>query len=158
MLLCLLLTRDPSAFGAKEIRNRKVVVFVLKDKRGSLKGSLQGTSSIGKSLGWELRQVPSEAGFSCAQLHEANILFSFINRQLTFLFSSIIRSYSSLNLLSQSLFFFRRMLLAYKPFDRHTLPVVLKSCAGLSAMRFGQQVHGAVLVNGFSLDLGNLNT
>lgn len=49
------------------------------------------------------------------------------------------------------------MLLAYKPFDRHTLPVVLKSCAGLSALRLGLQVHGAVLVNGFALDLANSN-
>ncbi|KAK7277652.1 hypothetical protein RJT34_22667 [Clitoria ternatea] len=94
---------------------------------------------------------------SCAQLHEANILFSFTIRQPTFLFNSIIRAYASLNLFSQSLFFFRQMHIAYKPFDRHTLPVVLKSCTGLSAVRLGQQVHGAILVNGFSLDLGNSN-
>lgn len=49
------------------------------------------------------------------------------------------------------------MVLAHKPFDRHTLPVVLKSCAGLSALRLGQQVHGAVLINGFGLDLANSN-
>nr|POE60024.1 putative pentatricopeptide repeat-containing protein [Quercus suber] len=49
------------------------------------------------------------------------------------------------------------MLLAAKPIDRHTLPVVLKSCAGLSALRLGRQVHNAVLVNGFTLDLGNSN-
>lgn len=49
------------------------------------------------------------------------------------------------------------MVISFKPFDRHTLPVVLKSCAGLSALRIGQQVHGAVLVNGFGLDLKNLN-
>ncbi|XP_061349333.1 pentatricopeptide repeat-containing protein At1g03540-like [Gastrolobium bilobum] len=94
---------------------------------------------------------------SCAQLHQANILFSFTNRRPTFLFNSLIRAYSSLNLFSQSLSLFRQMLLAYKPFDRHTLPVVLKSCAGLLALRLGQQVHGAVLVNGFALDLANSN-
>ncbi|KHN36495.1 Pentatricopeptide repeat-containing protein [Glycine soja] len=93
----------------------------------------------------------------CAQLHEANILFSFTIRQPTFLFNSLIRAYSSLNLFSQSLCIFRQMVLARKPFDRHTLPVVLKSCAGLSALRLGQQVHGAVLVNGFGLDLANSN-
>ncbi|KAH1143876.1 hypothetical protein GYH30_034211 [Glycine max] len=65
--------------------------------------------------------------------------------------------FSSLNLFSQSLSIFRQMVLAHKPFDRHTLPVVLKSCAGLSALRLGQQVHGAVLVNGFGLDLANSN-
>lgn len=49
------------------------------------------------------------------------------------------------------------MLLAYKPFDRHTLPVVLKSCAGLVSLRLGQQVHGTVVVNGYALDLANSN-
>ncbi|KAB1203573.1 WD repeat-containing protein DWA2 [Morella rubra] len=44
-----------------------------------------------------------------------------------------------------------------KPIDRNTLPVVLKSCAGFSGLRLGRQVHGAVLVNGFALDLANLN-
>ncbi|KAK7324838.1 hypothetical protein VNO77_28713 [Canavalia gladiata] len=94
---------------------------------------------------------------SCAQLHEAIILFSFTNRQPPFLYNSLIRAYSSLNLFSESLSLFRLMRLACKPFDRYTLPVVLKSCAGLSALRLGQQVHGAVLVNGFALDLANSN-
>ncbi|KAL2331895.1 hypothetical protein Fmac_019476 [Flemingia macrophylla] len=94
---------------------------------------------------------------SCAQLHKANILFNFAIRQPTFLFNSLIRAHSSLNLFSQSLSIFRQMLLEDKPFDRHTLPVVLKSCAGLSALRIGQQVHGAVLVNGFAFDLANSN-
>ncbi|KAJ7970527.1 Pentatricopeptide repeat-containing protein [Quillaja saponaria] len=49
------------------------------------------------------------------------------------------------------------MLLAFKPIDRHTLPVVLKSCVGLLALRLGQQVHGAIVVNGFALDLANSN-
>lgn len=35
--------------------------------------------------------------------------------------------------------------------------MVLKSCAGLLALRLGKQVHGAILVNGFALDLANLN-
>ncbi|KAK7371202.1 hypothetical protein VNO78_36770 [Psophocarpus tetragonolobus] len=93
----------------------------------------------------------------CAQLREANILFSFTNRQPTFLFNSLIRAHSSVKLFSQSLSIFRQMVLAYKPLDRHTLPVVLKSCSGLSALRLGKQVHGAVLVNGFALDLSNSN-
>nr|AFK35002.1 unknown [Lotus japonicus] len=94
---------------------------------------------------------------SCAQLHQANILFSFTNRQPTFLFNSLIRANASLNLFSQSLSLFRQMLRSWKPFDRQTLPVVLKSCAGLTALRLGQQVHGAVLVNGYGLDLANSN-
>ncbi|KAK2424301.1 pentatricopeptide repeat-containing protein, mitochondrial [Trifolium repens] len=94
---------------------------------------------------------------SCAQLHQANKIFSFTNRKPTFLFNSLIRAYSSLNMFSHSLSLFRQMGFCYKPFDCHTLPVVLKSCAGLSALKLGQQVHGALLVNGFGLDLRNLN-
>jgi pentatricopeptide repeat protein len=46
---------------------------------------------------------------SCAQLHQANIIFSFTNRKPTFLFNSLIRSYSSLNMFSHSLSLFRQM-------------------------------------------------
>ncbi|RDX90755.1 hypothetical protein CR513_27353, partial [Mucuna pruriens] len=74
MLLCLLLTRDPSGcssayecFGAnaaalRDSPNRKVLA-VLKDKRTTLKASMQGSSSsikyAEKPLSWELRKVPS---------------------------------------------------------------------------------------------------
>ncbi|GMN33049.1 hypothetical protein TIFTF001_044755 [Ficus carica] len=93
----------------------------------------------------------------CAQLYEANLLFCFSNHQSTFLFNTLIRAHSSLNLFSKALFIFRRMLLADKPVDGLTLPPVLKSCAGLSALRLGRQVHVAVLARGFGLDLANSN-
>ncbi|KAK4286310.1 hypothetical protein QN277_002881 [Acacia crassicarpa] len=92
---------------------------------------------------------------SCAQLQQANLLFSFTNRRPTFLFNSLIRAYSSLNLFSESLSIFRQMMFALKPFDCHTLPTVLKSCAGLSALLIGRQVHGAIVVNGLASDLSN---
>ncbi|KAK7267433.1 hypothetical protein RIF29_20107 [Crotalaria pallida] len=94
---------------------------------------------------------------SCSQLHQANTLFSFSTRQPTFLFNSLIRAYSSLNLFPQSLSVFRAMLCSNKRFDRCTFPSVLKSCAGLSALWIGRQVHGAVIVNGYASDLANLN-
>ncbi|VVA26530.1 PREDICTED: pentatricopeptide [Prunus dulcis] len=49
------------------------------------------------------------------------------------------------------------MLAPIKAFDRHTLPVVPKSCAGLLELRLGKQVHRAIFVNGFALDLVSLN-
>ncbi|KAG2718298.1 hypothetical protein I3760_03G213500 [Carya illinoinensis] len=94
---------------------------------------------------------------SCAQLHHANVLFSFATRQPTFLFNTLIRAHASLGLFSHSLFIFHQMLIAGKSIDRYTLPPVLKSCAGLSALRLGRQVHGIVLVNGFALDTTNSN-
>lgn len=50
------------------------------------------------------------------------------------------------------------MLVACKPIDCHTFPAILKSCAGLSALRLGQQIHTAVLTNGFALDIANSNS
>ncbi|XP_021891634.1 putative pentatricopeptide repeat-containing protein At3g23330 [Carica papaya] len=92
-----------------------------------------------------------------ARMHEATLLFSFTNHQPTFLYNSLIRSYASLNQFSESLSIFRLMVLALKPIDRYTLPAVLKSCAGLSALRLGKQVHAAVLGSGYAFDMANSN-
>ncbi|KAL6970814.1 hypothetical protein U1Q18_030498 [Sarracenia purpurea var. burkii] len=94
---------------------------------------------------------------ACAQMLEASFLFSRTNRQPTFLYNSLIRGFSSLNLFAHSLSVFRQMLVACKPIDHHTLPTVLKSCAGLSALRLGRQVHVALLANGFATDVANSN-
>ncbi|KAM0011236.1 putative tetratricopeptide-like helical domain superfamily [Helianthus debilis subsp. tardiflorus] len=92
-----------------------------------------------------------------AQLHEASIIFSVTNRRPTFLFNSFIRAYSSLNQFSNSLTIFREMVRAGKSLDRHTLPPVLKSCAGVPALRLGRSVHVIVFSNGFDLDVANSN-
>ncbi|CAN6557336.1 unnamed protein product [Malus baccata var. baccata] len=92
-----------------------------------------------------------------SQLKQSNLLFSFCTSRPTFIFNTLIRAHSSQGLFSQSLSIFLRMLATNKPFDRHTLPAVLKSCAGLLVLRLSKQVHGAVLVNGFGFDLANLN-
>ncbi|KAK9071460.1 hypothetical protein SSX86_010029 [Deinandra increscens subsp. villosa] len=94
----------------------------------------------------------------CAQLHEASIIFTFTNRRSTFLYNSFIRAFSSVNNFSNSLFTFREMLRAGKPLDRHTLPPVLKSCAGVPALRLGRNVHVFVFSNGFDNDLANSNS
>ncbi|KAE8674901.1 FAD/NAD(P)-binding oxidoreductase family protein [Hibiscus syriacus] len=88
-------------------------------------------------------------------MREAHILFFFTSRQPTYLFNSLIRAHSSLNQSSQSLTVFHRMIIAQKPFDILTLPPVLKSCGQLSDLTLGRQLHGAVLVNGYSSDLAN---
>ncbi|CAL5394830.1 unnamed protein product [Camellia sinensis] len=92
-----------------------------------------------------------------SQMLEASFIFSLTNRKPTFLYNSLIRAFSSLNLFSHSLSIFRQLLFACKPIDRHTLPPVLKSCAGLSALGIGRQVHGALLPNGFAPDVANSN-
>ncbi|XP_065867633.1 pentatricopeptide repeat-containing protein At4g16470-like [Euphorbia lathyris] len=94
---------------------------------------------------------------SCTQMRQATLLFHYTNRRSTFLFNSLIKAYASLQQFSPSLAIFRDMLDIRKPIDLHTLPSVLKSCAGLSSLRLGQQVHGVVLTNGFASDLANSN-
>lgn len=92
---------------------------------------------------------------SSARLPRAFRIFSITNRRSTFLYNALLRGFTSLSLFPQSLAFFRRMLADNIPVDRHTLPVVLKSCACLSTMRLGRQVHAAVLINGFAPDAAN---
>ncbi|OMP03811.1 hypothetical protein COLO4_10191 [Corchorus olitorius] len=50
------------------------------------------------------------------------------------------------------------MIIAQKPFDIFTLPPVLKSCGHLSDLTLGTQLHGSVLVHGYSSDLANNNS
>ncbi|MBA0829932.1 hypothetical protein Goarm_014496 [Gossypium armourianum] len=95
---------------------------------------------------------------SCSQMREAHILFFFTSRQPTFLYNSLIRAYSSLHQFSQSLAIFHHMIIAQRPFDIFTLPPVLKSCGHLSHVTLGRQLHGAVVVNGYSSDLANNNS
>ncbi|KAJ4833393.1 hypothetical protein Tsubulata_028196 [Turnera subulata] len=102
---------------------------------------------------WKLVSAYASRG----RIPQATLLFSSARRRPTFLFNSLIRAYASLDLFSDSLAFFRRMLVARKPVDRHTFPSVLKSCGGLLNPRLGRQVHGMVLANGFGLDLANAN-
>ncbi|GFY81577.1 tetratricopeptide repeat (TPR)-like superfamily protein [Actinidia rufa] len=94
---------------------------------------------------------------ACAQMPQASLIFSLSHRKPTFLFNSLIRGFSLLSLFPQSLSVFRQLITSAKTIDRRTLPPVLRSCAGLSALRLGRQVHAAVLENGFSLDMSNSN-
>ncbi|KAJ0020812.1 hypothetical protein Pint_31757 [Pistacia integerrima] len=94
---------------------------------------------------------------SCHQMQEAHLLFSLTNHQPTFLFNSLIRAYSSLQQFSLALSIFRQMILSRKPLDTFTFPSILKSCAGLLALKLGKQVHGIALVNGYLTNLANPN-
>ncbi|KAF6147760.1 hypothetical protein GIB67_006733 [Kingdonia uniflora] len=94
---------------------------------------------------------------ACAQMTEAIFIFSCTNRQSTFLYNCLIRGYASLKLFHESLNTYRHMLLAGKQPDRCTLPSVLKSCTGLSALNLGRQLHAFVLIHGFFHYVSNSN-
>uniref|UniRef100_A0A7N0V0K4 Pentatricopeptide repeat-containing protein n=1 Tax=Kalanchoe fedtschenkoi TaxID=63787 RepID=A0A7N0V0K4_KALFE len=94
---------------------------------------------------------------SCGKMDEAEYVFFVTNKKSTFLYNVMMRGYASMDLFAKSLLVFRQMLYDVKPFDLNTFPVVLKSVAGLPSLRLGKQVHSALLVNGFALDLANCN-
>ncbi|OVA07143.1 Pentatricopeptide repeat [Macleaya cordata] len=90
-------------------------------------------------------------------MEEAVFIFNRTNRQSTFLYNSMIRGYASVNLFRKSLNFYRHMTLQRKQLDLHTLPSVLKSCAGLSSLHLGRKAHVAVFKHGFFYDLATSN-
>ncbi|GMG98413.1 hypothetical protein Nepgr_000253 [Nepenthes gracilis] len=94
---------------------------------------------------------------SCAQMAAANYIFSLSNRQSTFLYNTLIRGYASIREFHRSLSTFCQMLVAHKPIDCNTLPAVLRSIAGISALRLGRRVHVSVLVNGLANDAAHSN-
>ncbi|XP_074353853.1 pentatricopeptide repeat-containing protein At1g06140, mitochondrial-like [Apium graveolens] len=97
---------------------------------------------------------------SCQQMHQASYIFSTTNqrnKKPTFLFNSLIKGYNSIQLFSETINVFAYMVSVKKQIDKNTLPGVLKACGGLSGLRLGRIVHGFVVVNGFVLDLANLN-
>ncbi|KAF9598935.1 hypothetical protein IFM89_033133 [Coptis chinensis] len=90
-------------------------------------------------------------------MHEAAYIFSVTNRHSTFLYNTVIRGYAALNHFRDSMNVYSQMRFHGKRHDRHTLPSVLKSCAGLSALHLGRRLHVVVLVNGFSYDVATCN-
>lgn len=94
---------------------------------------------------------------SCAQMADAQLIFSFINRKSTFIYNTLIRGYASTKQFNLSISCFHELLISDSNIDKYTLPVVLKSVSAVSSMRLGQQLHTLALVRGFSSELSNCN-
>ncbi|CAK9178390.1 unnamed protein product [Ilex paraguariensis] len=83
---------------------------------------------------------------------DANLILDSIPEPDVLSFSPLIVAYSKFNLFNDSLCLFSRMLSQGLVPDHHVLPTTVKACAGLSALKVGQQVHGFASTSGLGLD------
>ncbi|CAL9074170.1 unnamed protein product [Musa acuminata var. zebrina] len=81
-------------------------------------------------------------------VQDARKIFDEIPHPNTFLYNAVLRAHLGARQLPQTLHLFRRMTavtsLSDRP-DNFTLSIVLRACAGLSALRHGQAIHGLVV-------------
>ncbi|RZS28420.1 hypothetical protein BHM03_00062004 [Ensete ventricosum] len=81
-------------------------------------------------------------------VQDARKVFDEIPHPNTFLYNAVLRAHLRARQLPQTLRLFRRMTavasLSDRP-DNFTLSIVLRACAGLSALRHGQAIHGLVV-------------
>ncbi|XP_058077088.1 pentatricopeptide repeat-containing protein At1g08070, chloroplastic-like [Magnolia sinica] len=78
----------------------------------------------------------------------ATRLFESVFHPDLILCNSMLKAYTQNGLFELALHFYLRMLeRGFYP-DHYTLPYVLKACAGLSNVGFGEQVHGSLVKNG----------
>ncbi|XP_028121158.1 putative pentatricopeptide repeat-containing protein At3g01580 [Camellia sinensis] len=86
-------------------------------------------------------------------LHTARKLFDETPHPNVHLWNSILRSYCREKQYGQTLLLFCQMLSAEKP-DNLTLPIVVRACARLRALKFGKMIHGFVKKSdNFGLDM-----
>eukprot|EP01018_Ginkgo_biloba_P010114 Gb_03354 [translate_table: standard] len=85
-------------------------------------------------------------------LENARLIFDKIYEPNVFLFNAMIRGYARNGLYEDTLAIYYQMQRAGVQPDRFTFPVVLKACAGLSALQEGKEVHYHILKTGFDSD------
>ncbi|KAJ8633614.1 hypothetical protein MRB53_026950 [Persea americana] len=83
----------------------------------------------------------------------AHKLFDEIPQPDAFSWNTLIRGYADLGPCEQALFLYKQMHLSGLSPDHFTFPFVVRSCAVLSALREGREVHCNVIKNGFNSDV-----
>ncbi|XP_058079585.1 pentatricopeptide repeat-containing protein At3g12770-like [Magnolia sinica] len=83
----------------------------------------------------------------------ARLLFDKTPQPDVFAWNTLIRGYADLGPCEQALILYKRMHFAGLSPDYFTFPSVVRSCAVLSALREGQEVHCNVIKNGFDSDV-----
>ncbi|KAK9270979.1 hypothetical protein L1049_026567 [Liquidambar formosana] len=83
---------------------------------------------------------------------DATLVLDSVPEPNLFSFSTLIYASSKHNRFNHALRIFSRMLSQGLVPDSHVVPSVVKACAGLAALRTGQQVHGIASVSGLASD------
>ncbi|KAK9281865.1 hypothetical protein L1049_004772 [Liquidambar formosana] len=86
---------------------------------------------------------------SLSKPNSSTKVFDSVTPKDTFLWNSIIKSHFSNGDYPQALEFYTSMRLSYSPPNHFTIPMVVTSCAELTLLNFGKQIHGLVSQLGF---------
>ncbi|KAJ7979249.1 Pentatricopeptide repeat [Quillaja saponaria] len=86
-------------------------------------------------------------------MNYARQLFDSIPERDVFLWNTLIRGYADLGPCQEAIFLYRSMHRAGFLPDNYTFPFVVRSCAVISALREGKEVHCNIIKNGFDLDV-----
>ncbi|XP_077246272.1 pentatricopeptide repeat (PPR) superfamily protein [Tasmannia lanceolata] len=86
------------------------------------------------------------------QFSDANLVLDSISNPDAFSFSALISACSKSNRFNHALHLLHQMISHGLLPDNFVFPSTLKACAGLSALRIGQQIHKLVNVTGFATD------
>ncbi|XP_010248645.1 PREDICTED: pentatricopeptide repeat-containing protein At2g33760-like [Nelumbo nucifera] len=89
--------------------------------------------------------------FHC--IDSANLLFRKILDPCTYLWNILLRGYATEGRFLQALKLYNKMIGARVKPDKFAFPFALKSCAGLSALQTGKQIHQHLICCGCSNDL-----
>ncbi|XP_059633236.1 putative pentatricopeptide repeat-containing protein At3g11460, mitochondrial [Cornus florida] len=83
----------------------------------------------------------------------ARQLFDVMHHRDVFLWNTLIRGYAYLGPCQEAIILYRNMHQTGILPDHYTFPSVVRSCAVLSALREGKEVHCNIIKNGFDLDV-----
>eukprot|EP01018_Ginkgo_biloba_P034179 Gb_33068 [translate_table: standard] len=90
---------------------------------------------------------------NCGSMENARMLFDKTSNRDVVLWNVMIRGYSINGHCKKSLTLYSQMQCAGIQPDNFTFPLVLKACAGLSALQAGKEVHDHVVRTGFELEV-----
>ncbi|KAL5709891.1 hypothetical protein ACHQM5_020521 [Ranunculus cassubicifolius] len=85
-------------------------------------------------------------------LSHSRLVFSKFDQPNIFIWNTIIRGYSRSDFPLESLLLFKSMLANVSP-NNYTFPFVINSCAKLSSVELGKEIHGYIMKIGYELDL-----
>ncbi|XP_006857329.3 pentatricopeptide repeat-containing protein At5g27110 [Amborella trichopoda] len=93
--------------------------------------------------------------FSCRCFDSARLVFKTLENTFEIsMWNGLMASYSKNQLYSETLELFQQLQkLSWPKPDNYTFPSVLKSCAGLKMIKFGENIHGFLIKSGFEHDI-----
>ncbi|XP_031503692.1 pentatricopeptide repeat-containing protein At1g03540-like [Nymphaea colorata] len=100
-----------------------------------------------------LRAKLAAAYASCGRMQEAGTIFSWTNKQSTFLHNAMIRGYTNRKGFRRAFEVYCHLLSSGRRPDNSTFSAILKASANWSALQIGRQIHGVIFVCGVDSDI-----